>query len=773
MSEERFIGKRVSAIDSPIKATGTADYVADIRLPGMAYGKVLRSPHAHARIRSLDASRAKKLPGVLGVASRENTPTAKWGIFIKDEQAFCHEKVRFVGDEVAAVAAESAEIAEEALSLIQVEYEPLPAAWTPEEAMAEGASAIHEEGKNNHTSEFLVERGDVDAAFKGADALFEETFDTHMVHQAYIEPTGVIGQWNEDGTVTVRGPLQSPFTVREFMLAPGLGMPEEKIQVIQTRSGGAFGGKLDVKLLLVVAFLAKEAGRPVQILLSPEEDIPTMRPRVPARFHIRSAFAGDGKLLGKKVDVTADNGAYSSFSPAIASSMAVRTDSLYKTPNVRVTGRLTYTNTEPSGQFRGFGNLQASFCWESHLDTAAEGLGMDPVDLRMRNFTEPGETTVHGWRISSNGIKTCVEKAAESIGWEQKRKKDGLADGSSPNSASSKIRGVGLACTIHVTSNSAHAAHFRNGKDEAEGEVIIEADGGVSVLSGEAELGEGAATVMALIAAEELGVNYRSIQVPHVDTMRHPYGLGTYASRATFMGGHATLLAARSARQALLQRASRVLEADVSELAAEDGKVFVTGAPARSVTFGEVIEQTGGEAVDETSLYVSDGEVPDPVTRYGHTASTYSFAAHAAEVSVDRETGEVTVEQIACAHDLGRALNPIGAEGQIQGGALQSIGFGLMEEIKKEKGVVVNNNLEGYLIPTALDAPDCDPIFVETLDPHGPFGGKGVAETAINPTAAAVANAVYNAVGARVRTLPITPERVLAAMALARRPSCG
>ena len=219
---------------------------------------------------------------------------------------------------MAAVAAESAEIAEEACSLIRVEYEPLPTAFTPEEAMAEGASAIHEEGKNNHASEFLVERGDVDTAFKEADALFEETFDTHMVHQAYIEPTGVIGQWNKDGTVTVRGPLQSPFTVREFMLAPGLGMPQEKIQVIQTRSGGAFGGKLDVKLLLVVAFLAKEAGRPVQILLSQEEDISTMRPRVPARFHIRSAFAGDGKLLGKKVDVTADNGAYSSFSPAIA-----------------------------------------------------------------------------------------------------------------------------------------------------------------------------------------------------------------------------------------------------------------------------------------------------------------------------------------------------------------------------------------------------------------------------------------------------------------------
>ncbi|MDP6619072.1 MAG: molybdopterin-dependent oxidoreductase, partial [Nitrospinota bacterium] len=272
MSEERYIGKRVSAIDSPIKATGTADYVADIRLPGMAYGKVLRSPHAHARILSLDASRAEKLPGVLSVASRENTPAAKWGIFIKDEQAFCHEKVRFVGDEVSAVAAESVEIAEEALSLIRVEYEPLPAAWTPEEAMAEGAFAIHEEGKNNHASEFLVERGDVDAAFKGANALFEETFDTHMVHQAYIEPTGVIGQWNEDGTVTVRGPLQSPFTVREFMLAPGLGMPREKIQVVYPKyrtDAGADGARefpgpfeLDLDPIRVEVVESSESYRP-------------------------------------------------------------------------------------------------------------------------------------------------------------------------------------------------------------------------------------------------------------------------------------------------------------------------------------------------------------------------------------------------------------------------------------------------------------------------------------------------------------------------------
>lgn len=758
MSQERLIGKRVPAIDSPVKATGDAEYLADIQLPGMAYGRVLRSPHPHARIRSIDASRAERLPGVLGVASRENTPPVKWGIFVPDEQAFCHEKVRFVGDEVAAVAAETPKIAEEALSLIDVDYELLPVSLTTEEAMTEGAAAIHEDGKKNFASDFRVERGDVNEAFQSAHKTFDETFQTHMVHQAYIEPTGVMGHWKADGTVTVWGPLQSPFTVREYMLIPGLELPEDRIQVIQTRSGGAFGGKLDVKLLLIAAFLSREAERPVQIVLTPEEDISTMRPRMPARFHIRSAFAEDGKLLGKIVDVTADNGAYCSFSPAIASSMAVRTDSLYKTPNVLVTGRLVYTNTEPSGQFRGFGNLQASFCWESHLDTAAEGLGMDPIDLRMRNFTEPGETTVHGWRISTCGIRECVEKAAASIGWHENRNAGG------PPNGSTKLRGVGLACTIHVTSNSTHASHFRNGKDEAEGEVVIGADGEVSVLSGEAELGEGAATVMALIAAEELGVDYQAIQVPHVDTFRHPFGLGTYASRATFMGGHATLLAAQSAKEELLKRAAQALEVEPSELVLEEGRVSVKGAPARSLTFGEVIEQTGGEPIAEQSLYVSTGESFDPVTRYGHTAPTYSFAAHAAEVEVDRETGEVAVKRVACAHDLGRAINPLGAEGQIEGGAAQSIGFGIMEEINKEEGVVVNNNFEGYLILTAMDAPECDPIFVETMDPLGPFGGKGVAETAINPTAGAVANAVYNAVGARVRQLPITPERVLAAM---------
>ena len=758
MSQERLIGKRVPAIDSPVKATGDAEYLADIQLPGMAYGRVLRSPHPHARIRSIDASKAERLPGVLGVASRENTPPAKWGIFVPDEQAFCHEKVRFVGDEVAAVAAETPQIAEEALSLIDVDYELLPVSLTTEEAMTEGAAAIHEDGKKNFASDFRVERGDANEAFQSAHKTFDETFQTHMVHQAYIEPTGVMGHWKADGTVTVWGPLQSPFTVREYMLIPGLELPEDRIQVIQTRSGGAFGGKLDVKLLLIAAFLSREAERPVQIVLTPEEDISTMRPRMPARFHIRSAFAEDGKLLGKIVDVTADNGAYCSFSPAIASSMAVRTDSLYKTPNVLVTGRLVYTNTEPSGQFRGFGNLQASFCWESHLDTAAEGLGMDPIDLRMRNFTEPGETTVHGWRISTCGIRECVEKAAASIGWRENR------NAGDPPNGSTKLRGVGLACTIHVTSNSTHASHFRNGKDEAEGEVVIGADGEVSVLSGEAELGEGAATVMALIAAEELGVDYRAIQVPHVDTFRHPFGLGTYASRATFMGGHATLLAAQSAKEELLKRAAQALEVEPSELVPEEGRVSVKGAPARSLTFGEIIERTGGEPIAEQSLYVSTGESFDPVTRYGHTAPTYSFAAHAAEVEVDRETGEVAVKRVACAHDLGRAINPLGAEGQIEGGAAQSIGFGIMEEIKKEEGVVVNNNLEGYLILTAMDAPECDPIFVETMDPLGPFGGKGVAETAINPTAGAVANAVYNAVGARVRQLPITPERVLAAM---------
>ncbi|MFQ5693865.1 MAG: xanthine dehydrogenase family protein molybdopterin-binding subunit, partial [Nitrospinota bacterium] len=578
--------------------------------------------------------------------------------------------------------------------------------------------------------------------FTKAHAVFDETYETHMAHQAYIEPTGVMAQWNDGGTVSVWGPLQSPFTVREYMLAPGLELPEEKVQVIQTRSGGAFGGKLDVKLLLIAALLSREAGRPVKIVLTPEEDLATMRPRMPAVFRIRSAFARDGELLGKEVDVTADNGAYSSFSPAIVSSMSVRTDSLYKTPNVRVNGRLAYTNTEPSGQFRGFGNLQASFCWESHLDTAAEGLGMDPVELRMRNFTEPGETTVHGWEISSCGIRECVQKATQSIGWREKRR----PAAPEPSDGPQKVRGVGLGCTIHVTSNSSHAAHFRNGKDEAEGEVRIDADGTVRVLSGEAELGEGAATVMALIAAEELGVDYRRIQVPQVDTARHPYGLGTYASRATFMGGHATLRAARTAKRELLDRAARLLEADASELTVEDGRVFVRGAPARALDIGEVLEKSGGDPIEARSRFVAGGRVADPVTKYGHTATTYSFAAHAAEVVVDRETGEVTVERIACAHDLGRAINPLGAEGQIEGGAAQSIGFGLMEEIRKENGVVMNPNFEGYLILTSMDAPACDPIFVETIDPYGPFGGKGVAETAINPTAAAVANAVYNAV---------------------------
>ena len=763
MSQERLIGKRLPAIDSSIKATGEAEYLADMQVPGLLHGKVLRSPHPHAKIRSIDTSKAERLPGGFGVVSRNNTPPTKWGIFIPDEQAFCHEKVRFIGDEVAAVAAETPQIAEEALSKINVEYELLSASLTTEEALLDGASAIHEEGKNNCASDFKVERGNVEEAFKGAHKTFEETYQTQMAHQAYIEPTGVMGHWKDDGTVTVWGPLQSPFTVREYMLGPGLHLPEDKIQVIQTRSGGAFGGKLDVKLLLIAAFLSREAKRPVQVLLTPEEDLSTMRPRVPARFHIRSAFAKDGELLGKIVDVTADNGAYCSFYPAIASSMAVRTDSLYKTPNVLVTGRLTYTNTEPSGQFRGFGNLQASFCWESHLDTVAEGLRMDPIDLRMRNFTEPGETTVHGWRISTCGIRECVEKVAESIGWHEKRNTN------DPN-GSATIRGVGLACTIHVTSNSTHASHFRNGKDEAEGEVMIDSNGQVSVLSGEAELGEGAATVMALIAAEELGADYQAIQVPHVDTFRHPFGLGTSASRATFMGGHATLLAARSAKVELLKRASEILEVDPPELVAENERIFVKGTPARSLSFGEVIEQTGGKPITERSLYVSTGESFDPVTRYGHTAPTYSFAAHAAEVEVDRETGEVAVKRVACAHDLGRAINPLGAEGQIEGGAAQSIGFGLMEEIKKEGGKVVNNNLEGYLILTSMDAPECDPIFVETMDPLGPFGGKGVAETAINPTAGAVANAVYNAVYARIHTLPITPERVLAAM---KQPDVG
>ncbi len=760
MQETTLIGKRLPSIDGLGKATGQVVYLQDMRLPGMLYGKVLRSPHAHARIRSVDIGRALRLPGVKAVVAGENAPRIPYGISLPDELPVAVDRVRYVGDEVAVLAAVSEEIAEEATHLIRVEYEPLPPVFDVQAALQPGAPQLHASAPNNVAVHFKVERGeDVEGAFQKAHCVIEAEYATPIQHQGNLEPICCIADY-QNGRVTIWGPFQSPFIARQYLLAKPLGLAVGSVRLIQTPVGGAFGGKLDQRLYLLAGLAAMRAGAPVRLENTFAEELATTRPRMPARIRFKTGFSKDGLLLAKQTSIVADNGAYSSLSPPILTSMAMRTDSLYRTPAVRIEARLVYTTNLPSGQMRGFGNPQATFAFESHMDTVADALGIDPVELRLKNSTQPGETSIHGWRMASCGYPEAVREAARRIEWQAKRGPKGTG------------QGVGLAGTIHVTSNKPAAVAMTGyDYDGSNALVRINEDGTVSLFTGEVDLGEGVATTLALFAAEELGIPHDKVFVYPVDTDTSPYGLGTYASRTTFMGGLAVRAAATEARDQLFAIAAEMLEASPSDLEAKERVIRVKGTPSRSVPFGDVVKagfNRGQNAITGRGGFASKIDF-DPKTKYGNQTLSYSFACHAAEVEVDLETGEVTVLKIAAVHDLGRVINRLGAEGQVEGGAIQSLGLALCEQLLQRDGKVLNPNFVDYRIPSSKDAPPIDVGFVETIDPYGPYGAKGLAETAINPTAAAIANAIFHATGVRVRDLPITAEKILSGLAAQRQ----
>ncbi len=748
----RVVGRRIPSIDAAEKVTGSTIYIDDLPLQGLLVGKALRSPHSHARILNVDTSRAERLSGVYAVLSRNNTPATKFGINVKDETAFCREKVRYEGDEVAAVAAIDEDTAREALALIDVEYEILPAATDPFSALEGGALLVHDSVARNIANQFHIRRGEIDEAFADAEAIFSDDFHTHLAHQAYIEPTGCVAQWHPNGQISLWGCLQSVFLIRTFLLSPVMGMPADDFRVTQTKPGGAFGGKLDVKAALMAAMLSQAAQKPVKFMLSLEEDLSSMRPRMPVHISLESAWKKNGALAGKRVKIVAENGAYCSLSPAIMSSIALRTDNLYRTPAVEIEGKLVYTNAIPSGQMRGFGNVQATYAWESHLDNVADGLGIDPAELRLKNYTEKGDVSLHGWKIESCAVADATNYVVNKIDWKAKRARGG------------KGRGVGLASCIHVSGNKGFSAALGpDGTDPSSGVVRIDEEGRVEIWSGESDLGQGATSVMAFIASEIMGIPVDHFSVPPTDTGYMPFGMGAFASRITLIGGNAIKIAAEDARKNLLEAAAEAMEIPASDLEIVEGEVKAKSLPDRKMPVGEVVRKAGS-VIEGEGKWLAGGEVLDD-QKYGNPSTTYSFSTHAAEVEVDMETGVVTVIKIYAGHDPGRVINRLGAEGQVEGGVIQGMSYSMLEGLSPDAGHVRARNFHDYLIATSMDAPRVEHDFFESMDPHGPFGAKGLAEVAINPITAAICNAIYHATGgARIRTLPITPERVLEAI---------
>ncbi|MFQ6014249.1 MAG: xanthine dehydrogenase family protein molybdopterin-binding subunit [Anaerolineae bacterium] len=757
MTEFSYIGKRVPKPDAVDKATGQAVYGHDLRLPRMLHGKILRSPHAHARILNIDTSRAERLPGVRAVITAADTPLRRFG-YGKDNLPLKRDKVRRVGDEVAAVAAVDEDTAQEALELIQVEYEPLPPLFDPRQALQPDAPLIHEDKGSNLFAHQEYAHGDVDQALTEADVVVEDHFELPYVVHCSLETSVCLASFDMAGNLTLYSTTQIPFLLQRD-LAEILGIPGSKVRIIQTAIGGSFGKGLDMyPFEPICALLAQKTGCPVRLAYDREEEFIAAPTRQPVLVEMRSGAKKDGTLWVRDGRALLDIGAYVSWGGVTTLVMMETVGSLYRLPHARFVADIVYTNNPVTGAMRGFGNPQATFFVEVQMDRLAEALGMDPLEFRIKNANVPNEETPQGLKITSCGMKECLEKAGIGI-----RNQGSEIRRPQPQPLiPSRRRGIGLAANMNVGGG---ARIYRS--DGCGGIVKVDDFGRVTLLTGSTEIGQGSDVILAQMVAEELGVPLEDVIVINHDTAITPWDVGTHASRTTFIAGNAALLAARDAKQQILDTAMEMLEVARDDLQIRQGIVSSRSEPGKTLPLGKVVRarhfREQGKVVVGHGWYDPPNEMLGPDFK-GNISAAYSFAAHAAEVEVDTETGQVQVLRVVAAHDVGRAINPMYIEGQVEGGVQMGVGYALTEELQVQEGRALNPSFLDYRLPTALDMPQVETIIVETGDPEGPFGAKGVAETGISPVAAAVANAVYDAVGVRINSLPITPEKVLRAL---------
>ena len=753
------IGKRIPKMDAEEKVTGKAVYIHDLKVPGMLYGKILYSPHPHARILRIDTSEAERLPGVRAVLTGYNTPPIKFG-FYKDNPPLKANKVRSYRDEVAAVAAIDPDIAEEAINLIRVEYEVLPAIFDPEEAMKEGAPLIHEEhlgGKEKKPTNVLnlpwrLIAGDVDEARKNSDYVAEDRFKVTWVAHCCLGTSGCVAQFDLKNNLTMYSNTQIPSLAQKDYLdaLSAMGLQGKKVRVIKAMIAGGFGSKLDTYAYEYIAILlAHKTRKPVKIIFTREEEFFATSPRQPAIIHIAQGCTKDGKLTFRDIRMTLDNGAYTSWGATTPSVMMMPISSLYKVPNVRYVAKCVYTNNTWSQAMRGYGNPQATFAIDSQIDILAEMAGIDPLDFRMRNANTPGEVTPQNFKINTCGLRECIDVVAQKLDWRQNR---GRRDG----------RGIGMASMIHVGGGA------RVYKSDGCGTIIkIDDFGTVNVITGATDMGQGADTVIAQIVAEELGVRVEDVVVTHTDTDICPWDVGAHASRTTFVAGNSARGAAKKVKDQLLEVAAKSLGESSENLDIRDRTIFSKNDPEKKSPLGKILRAAhyaaGGKMVMAEHFYDPPNENLDKEFK-GNLSVTYAYGTHGVEVEVDKETGQVKILKYIAAHDVGRAINPMLLEGQVYGGATMGIGYALTERLILQDGKVMNPNFLDYKMLTAKDVPNIETIVIETDDPSGPFGAKGIGEPGLVPTAPAIANAIYDAVGVRIKELPITPEKVLAAL---------
>ena len=721
------VGSRLPKQDGGVKADGSGLYADDISFPRMLHAKLLRSPHAHARIRRVDVSKAERFPGVVATLVGAELP-AKYGVipWTHDEQALATDHARFVGDEVACVAALDERTAEEALRLIEVEYEPLPALLTPEDALAHPEIKINEKAKvGNLTKHVNLEFGEVDAAVAGAAAVARETYRYAGSTHAPIEPHCAVARVDADGNLTVWSSTQIPHYLHRE-LSRVLGLPPARVRVIQPLLGGAFGGKSDpFSLEFCVAKLALKTGRPVKILFTREEVFYAHRGRHPMKMDLTVALDADGRIAAVDNRILIDGGAYASFGLVTAYYAGQLLTGPYRFGSYRFDSYRMYTNKPPCGPKRGHGSVQPRFAFEVALDEAAEKLGLDPIEVRRRNFVGEFVETVNGQTITSNGFLKCLELVEQASGWKERRGKLGRG------------RGLGVAGSMYI-SGTAYPV-YPNEMPQSGVLVKLDRSGRVTIFSGASDIGQGVNTLLCQIAAEELHCDPREVTVVAADTDLTPVDLGAYSSRVTFMVGLA-------AREACLKLASK--------LQAAGGATFAEACQRAEAAEGAPLAASGGYRTAKLGGNYRGGTIG--------ASPAYSFTAHVAEVSVDEELGTWKVERIWAAHDCGKALNPTLVEGQIEGSVYMGAAEAQMEEmVYGPQGLLFGPSLLDYRIPTSMDTPELESFIVESVDPGGPYGAKEAGEGPLHPAIPAIANAIHDACGIRIRELPFYPQRVL------------
>jgi 4-hydroxybenzoyl-CoA reductase subunit alpha len=751
MKEYRTIGKRLPRIDAKDKVKGRAVYTDDISLPGMLCGMILRSPFPHARILKIDTSRAMKLPGVMAIVTGEDTLKIKYGLILRspkymDEFPLAVGKVRFIGDEVAAVAATNPDVAMEALDLIEVEYEELPAVFDPEEAQKLDAPQIHDHGPGNISREVHMKKGDPEKGFLESHLVREDTFTTQSAIHAYLEPHAAMASWDLNGKLTLYTSTQTPYYVQQH-LALTLGMNADSIRVIKPFVGGGFGGKSGgmAALDFCAALLSRKAGRPVKIVYSRDEEFAAGRRKHPVAILMKTGVKRDGTIVARQCKAILDGGAYCSIGPTTTIIVGSFQTLPYRFDHFQYDGYRIYTNKPPCGAMRGHGSPQVHFAQDVQIDMIAEELGIDPVEIALKNGLRTGDESAAGFKIISSGFGECLEKVSKATGWKEKRQLGKREE--------NKVYGIGLGCGGFPSG----AGFDPIGTTSAQSSVIIKASegGGISILTGASDIGQGSDSVICQIVAEALGLPLEDICITSADTQLTPPDTGTYSSRVTVAAGNAALRAANLAKKEIFQIVSEKLEVHPDDLVAEDRKIFGKRTPDLFISFAEAIKLY--QTKNSGSPLLVKGSYNSP----NQFSPTYSFGAYVAEVEVDLRTGEVTVLRVTAAHDCGRPLNPMSVEGQIEGSVVMGMGYALSENLAFAGGQTLNPSFLDYKVPTANQIPQIDIHHVITEDPEGPFGAKETGEGSLDPTIPAIANAIYNATGVRIKELPITPERIL------------